>query len=194
MNLYLKSRKTLEWTFLTFQFIKANIWVILGLGLIAALGRAVQLRAFGPISPVTHILLEILIESSRLAIILFALGLSNIKKGFVKIFKLIINKTARQQNWRLAITKSRQQWLAILINFGAFLCIAYLFNFLIDHIAYETCLYITLTARQLISDESSEWVLILFFKNLSVIPFTLVFQTLFILWITNRLSATNKVA
>jgi hypothetical protein len=193
MNAYLKTQKPLEWTLLTFRFIKNNFWVIFSLGLIAAVGRTIQLRAFGPITPATHILLEILVESARLAIILYALGLANIKSGLSKIVRLVINRSARRQNWQVATTKLSQQWLAILINLGAFLLMAYLNNLLIDHIAYETCLYIALTTRQLISEESSVWALILFFKNISVIPFTLVFQTLFILWITNRLPPQNAV-
>jgi hypothetical protein len=194
MNLYLKSRKSLQWTLETFAFIKANFWVILGLGLIAAAGRAIQLKAFGTITPVNHFCLEIVIESSRLAVILYALGLASIKAGIAKIIRFIRNKTTRRENWQIAVTKLRQQWLAILINFGVFLLVAFSLNLLIDHIAYGTCLYIVLKTSQLLSDQSSEWVLILFFKNLSVIPFTLVFQTLFIFWITNRLPATHFAA
>jgi hypothetical protein len=181
------SIKSLEWTLYTFQFIRNNFLIIFTLGLIAAIGRTIQLRAFGPISPVTHFSLEILIESARLAIVLYALGLANIRRGVRKVFHFVKKKDSRRQSWQTALARLRREWVAILLNFIAFLLIAFLFNFVIDHIAYETCLYITLTARKLISDQSSEWTLILFFKNITVIPFTLVFQTLFLLWITNRL-------
>jgi hypothetical protein len=191
MNAHLKTWRSLEWTLATLNFIKVNFWVLFGLALIAAVGRSVQLRAFGPITPIGHAFLEIMIEGSRLAVVVYALGLANIKTGISKILLLIRGKTTRQRNWHMAMIKMRQQWPTIIINLGAFLLIAYIFNFLIDHIVYETCLYISLIARKLISDQSSEWVLILFFKNLSVIPFTLVFQTLFVHWITNRLPATK---
>ena len=194
MNTPPKSLRSLEWTLYTFRFIKDNFLIIFGLGLITAIGRAIQLRAFGPINPVSHILLEIMIESARVALIFYVLGLANIKSGLTKIVRVVRSKESRRQNWRVAIIKLRQQWSIILINLVAFLIVAYLFNLLIDHIAYETCLYITLIARQLISEQSSVWALILFFKNVSVIPFTLVFQTLFLLWITNRLPNNQSLS
>lgn len=160
---------------------------ILALGLVAAIGRAIQLRAFGPISPFSHVLLEVIIEGSRIMLVLYALGLANIKSGFAKLIRVVKSKEFRRRNGRVAIIQLRHKWHTILINLVAFLLIAYVFNLLIDHIAYETCLYITLLGRQLISEQSSVWVLILFFKNVSVIPFTLVFQSLFLLWLTNRL-------
>lgn len=187
MNNSLKPPRSLEWLLYTLQFIKSNFLIIFGLGLIAAIGRAIQLRAFGPISPLFHTLLEIMIEGARVALVFYALGLANIKSGLIKITRVVKDKESRRQNWQVAIIKLRQQWSIILINLVAFLLIAYLFNLLIDHIAYETCLYITLMAHRLISEQSSVWALILFFKNVSVIPFTLVFQALFLLWITNRL-------
>lgn len=187
MNTSLKLLKSLEWTLYTLRFIKDNLMTILALGLIAAIGRAIQLRAFGPVSPFSHVLLEVIIEGSRIMLVLYALGLANIKSGFAKLIRVVKSKEFRRRNGRVAIIQLRHKWPTILINLVAFLLIAYVFNLLIDHIAYETCLYITLLGRQLISEQSSVWVLILFFKNVSVIPFTLVFQSLFLLWLTNRL-------
>ena len=181
------SLRSLEWLLCTLRFIKDNFLIIFGLGLIAAIGRATQLRAFGPISPFSHMLLEIMIESARVALFFYALGLANIKSGLSRIVRVVSIKESRRQNWRVAILKLRKQWSIIFINLVAFLTIAYLFNLLIDQIAYETCLHITLIARRLISGQSSVWALILFFKNVSVIPLTLVFQALFLLWVTNRL-------
>jgi nitrate reductase NapE component len=89
MNVHVNSRNALEWTLLTFQFIKNNFWVILSLGFVAAAGRIIQLRAFGPISPTTNILLEILIEGTRITLILYVLGLANIKSGASRIKWLI---------------------------------------------------------------------------------------------------------
>ena len=187
MNTSLKLLRSLEWTLYTLRFIKDNLVTILALGLVAAIGRAIQLRAFGPISPFSHVLLEVIIEGSRIMLVLYALGLANIKSGFTKLIRVVKSKEFRRRNGRVAIIQLRHKWPTILLNLVAFLLIAYVFNLLIDHIAYETCLYITLLGRQLISEQSSVWVLILFFKNVSVIPFTLVFQSLFLLWLTNRL-------
>ncbi|WP_302039050.1 Npt1/Npt2 family nucleotide transporter [Rhodocytophaga aerolata] len=161
--------------------------MILALGLVAAFGRAIQLKAFGPVSPLSHTLLEIVIESSRILLFLYVLGLSNIRSGFLKILHLFTNKPGRRQTWHTAIRTIRGRWLALLINLGVFACIAFLFNLFIDHIAYQTCLLLTLKDHQVVDQQSSAWTVILFFKNLSVIPFTIVFEVLFLLWLTNRL-------
>jgi len=94
----------------------------------------------------------------------------------------------------LQIQKLLHEWLSILANFVVFSLPAYVSNLLIDHIAYETCLFITLTWRHLFSDQSSVWAIILFFKNISVIPFTLVFQTLFVLWLADLLPKAKSAS
>ncbi|RIV19990.1 hypothetical protein DYU11_24045 [Fibrisoma montanum] len=187
MNTATNVLRSLGCTVYAFQFIKVNFLPIFGLGLVAAFGRAIQLKAFGPISPLTHTSLEVVIESARILLFFYALGLTNVRTGFTKLAQFVKDKAGRSAGWRLAVKNLRERWLTMLINFVAFLLIAWLFNALINHIAYETCLYITLQSRQLLSEHSSEWVLILFFKNISVIPFTLIFQAILILWLTNRL-------
>ena len=187
MTLPSKIAKTLDWTLYTIRFCQHHFLFIFSLGLIAAFGRAIQLRAFGPVSPTAHVLLEIVVEFARILIFLYALGFTNVRKGIGRVVQFVTNKQGRKQHWRLAMQTLRSKWGALLINFLAFLVIAFMFNVLINHIAYETCLYITLQARQLISDQTSEWAIILFFKNISVIPFTLIFNALFCLWLVNRL-------
>ncbi|MVM38259.1 hypothetical protein GO730_12880 [Spirosoma sp. HMF3257] len=187
MTTSIKLTKSLDWTLYTVQFIKNHFLMIFGLGLVAAIGRAIQLKAFGPVSPSAHVLLEVVVESARILIFFYALGLTNVKTGVIRLVQLVTNKQGRKQNWRLAIRKLRDKWPSLLINLLAFSMIALLFNKLIDHIAYETCLYMTLQARQLISSQASEWAIILFFKNISVIPFTLIFNAVFCLWLVNRL-------
>ena len=185
MTVSLRILKVLDWTIYTLRFFKAHFLVIVGLGLVAAFGRAIQLQALGPISPTSHTLLEIVIESSRILLFFYGLGLTNIKNGLTKLTRLITNQENRKQNWRLAVKKLRENWPALLSNMVAFLAISFLINVFINHIAYETCLLLTLKARQIISEQSSEWVLILFFKNLSVIPFSLIFNALFLHWLVN---------
>jgi hypothetical protein len=77
-------------------------------------------------------------------------------------------------------------------NMVIYLLIALLINKLIDYAAYQTCLYAKLKTHSIISADSSEWVIILFFKNLSVIPFTLIFNAVFLLWVTNKMTASEK--
>ena len=88
---------------------------------------------------------------------------------------------------KLAFTNFRTKWPVLLLNFVVFLGIAWLINLLIDQLAYETCLYLTMQNQGILSTDASEWTIILFFKNLTVIPFTLVFNTLLFFYLTDRL-------
>jgi len=161
----------------------------LGLGLISAFGRVIQLGGFGEIPAWLNIVLEIIVESSRILLFLFVLGLANVKKGILRIWDLFTKKDMWRSIWSVSIQKIKKQWLSILLNLAAFLIIASMFNYLIDQLAYQTCLYISLKENGVLVDSSSEWTILLFFKNLSVIPFTLVFETLLILWIAGKLNS-----
>ena len=170
-------------------FIKKHFLVILSLGLISAFGRVIQLGGFGEISSWANIVLEIIVESSRILLFLFVLGLANVKKGMLRIWDLFTKKGMWRSIWNNSIQKLKKQWLSVLLNLSAFLIIAWMFNFLIDQLAYETCLYLSLKKHGVLVDRSSEWTILLFFKNLSVIPFTLVFETLLILWVAGKLNS-----
>ena len=169
-------------------FIKKHFLVILGLGLISAVGRVIQLGGFGEIPGWANIVLEIIVESSRILLFLFVLGLANVKNGILRIRDLYTNKHKWRSNWSVSIQKIKTQWLSVLLNLTAFLLIASMFNYLIDQLAYQTCLYLSLKENGILVESSSEWTILLFFKNLSVIPFTLVFETLLILWIADKLN------
>ena len=173
----------------TIYFIKKHFLVILGLGLISAFGRVIQLGGFGQIPGWLNTVLEIIVESSRILLFLFVLGLANVKKGILRIRDLFIKKDMWRSNWNVSIQKIKKQWLSVLLNLAAFLIIAAMFNYLIDQLAYQTCLYLSLKENGILVDSSSEWAILLFFKNLSVIPFTLVFETLLILWIAGKLNS-----
>jgi len=178
--------RNLTWISQTLFFFKSQFAVILGLGLIAAFGRAAQLGAFGEVSSGFHVCLEVLIQSSRLLIFIYTLGLTNVRRAIFGVRDLFANKNIRTANWQIAIQKIRSEWPSLLANLFIYLLIALVINKLIDYAAYQTCLYYKLKSSEIISNKSSEWVIILFFKNLSVIPLTLVFNALFLLWITNK--------
>ena len=169
-------------------FIKKHFLVILSLGLVSAFGRVIQLGGFGEIPGWVNIVLEIIVEFSRILLFLFVLGLANVKKGILRILDLFIKKDMWRANWSVSIEKIKKQWLSVLLNLVAFLIIAAMFNYLIDQLAYQTCLYLSLKENGILVDSSSEWTILLFFKNLSVIPFTLVFETLLVLWIAGKLN------
>lgn len=172
----------------TLYFFRKHFLVIMGLGLVAAFGRVIQLGGFGEVSSGANIFLEILVEAARVSLFLYVLGVANIKNGLLRIRHLFTQKENRKLRWIIAIQNLKNQWVSVLLNFVGFAVIAWTLNYMIDLLAYETCLYLALKKDGILAPSSSEWTILLFFKNLSVIPFTLVFETLFILWITNTLS------
>jgi hypothetical protein len=187
MNLSLNLSGKLNFLKNTLCFFKKHFLVILGLGLIAALGRVIQLGGFGEIASWANIILEIVVGSARILIFVYVLGMANLKTGFLRIKKFFTHMRDFRRHWTIAIQNLKKNWFSITLNICGFLLIVGAVNYLIDLLAYETCLYLTLKKDGLLADSSSEWTILLFFKNLSTIPFALVFETLFILWITNNL-------
>lgn len=169
-------------------FLKKHFLTIFGLGLIAALGRVVQLGGFGKISSSLHLVLEILIEASRLLLFVYVLGWANLGNGWQRVKHFFTQKAQRKQYLGTAWQTLKKQWLAIIFNFSSFLLVASLINYLIEALAYETCFYLFLKRDGILAAAASEWTILLFFKNLSVIPLMLVFEALFLLWLTNKLT------
>ena len=180
-------KNTLEWTEASLQFIKKNFLIILTLGLVAGFGRAAQLRAFGEIPGWLDGSLEVVIQSARILIFIFALGQTNISNGIKRIGSIFSGKTESYEKRRFAWHKLKTNRGRMLWNMAVFLLISVFINMFIDHIAYETCLYVSLRDRGIINGIASEWTIILFLKNLSVIPLTLIFNAMCLLWLANKL-------
>lgn len=182
----------IAWLRETLLFFRNHLLVVLGFGLVAAIGRIVQLGAFGPVSPGVHIAMEVVVESARIWLFLYALGLTKVKKGFARMKLMFTSRKAWSEHWQMARMRLRSEWGTLLASFVIYLLIAWVINLLIDYTAYQTCLYYKLKVNNILAEQSSEWVIILFFKNLSVIPLTLIFNALFLLWLTGRVSGRDN--
>ena len=178
----------------TIYFFRKHFMTIMGLGLIAALGRVIQLGGFGEIATWMNIVLEVVIESARILLFLYVLGLANVRSGVIRIKHLLTHKDHRKKLLTSSIQKLKKHWFSISLNVIAFLLIAWAINYLIELLAYETCFYLTLKKDGILADSSSEWTILLFFKNLTVIPLTLIFDTVLLLWLTNKLSTYRKAS
>ncbi len=176
----------------TLYFFKKHFVSITGLGLIAALGRVIQLGGFGQITTLMNIVLEVVVESARICLFLYVLGLANVNKGVLRIKYLVTSKENRNKLFTIAIQKLKKEWFPVCMNIVGFLLIAWTINYLIELLAYETCLYLTLKKDGILVESSSEWTILLFFKNLTVIPLTLIFDTVLVLWLSNKLSNVRK--
>ena len=186
MNLFTNLSKRLSLLCSILYFLKKHLIIIFGLGLIAAFGRVIQLGGFGPITQRFNIFLEVVIEFARILIFVYVLGLANVKEGALRIKHLFTSKSNRKRYWKVALENIKKQWAEVLLNLFVFLGIAWIINYLIDLLAYQTCFYLALKNKEILDTHASEWTIILFFKNISVIPFTLAFEALFLLWVINK--------
>lgn len=193
MNFSFKLSRNLSLLYNTLYFFKRHFPAIMGLGLVAALGRVIQLGGFGEISNWINIILEVVIELARILIFLYVLGLANIRNGVLRLKHLLTHKDDRKKLWTTAIQKLKKQLFSISLNIIGFLLIAWTINYLIDLLAYKTCLYLTLKKDGILVDSSSEWTILLFFKNLTVIPLMLIFDTVLLLWLSNKLPGNGKI-
>src|SRR5687767_1977237 len=129
----------LDLLFSSLFFIRKHFKILVGLGLIAAFGRVIQLGGFGEIPTWANIVLEVIVEGSRILLFLFVLGMANIRKGIDLVRRLFSGKSNLAARWHIAAKKLKGDWLKIALSFIGFLIIAGLFNLLIDKLAYQTC-------------------------------------------------------
>jgi hypothetical protein len=171
------------------SFFKDHFLTIFGLGLFAAFGRVIQLGGFGEVPGGANIILEVIVETSRILIFLFVLGVANIKTGAYQVRRLFAGDGNLKSCLSIALGKLRTQWVRLSLSVCGFLVIVVAINFLIDTLAYETCLFLTLKKQGILV----EWTILLFFKNILVIPFTIVFDGILLLWVTNKLRSNSII-
>jgi hypothetical protein len=185
-----KSLSSISLVKYSIHFFGLHFLVVFGAGLVAAIGRAIQLGAMDHVSSGVNNLLEILIAAARVLTFLLVLGEGSIGKGARRIRSIFLLNGAQ---WRLiseaVITKLRVNWLSLVTNLLVYSAIAFMINFTIDKVAYDTDLLINLQSSHILSPQTSEWVLLLFFKNLTVIPFTIIFNGFLLLWVTGKLTS-----
>jgi len=168
------------------QFFGSHFLFVFGLGLAAALGRAIQLGAIGELRGGVNFLLEIIIESARVLTFLLVIGEGSIDKGLQRIKGIFyLNRDQWKSIRETVITKLKVNWIALLANLVIYSVIAFVVNFIIDKLTYDTNLLNGLKNSHILAPQTTEWVLLLFFKNMTVIPFTIIFNGILMLWITN---------
>jgi hypothetical protein len=145
--------------------------------LVAATGRALQVGAAGEPGGGANILLEIIVEGSRVAILLHLLGQGSITAGCAEIRRLF-TKGGRQAPG----PPLRDSWPRLVFNIVAFAAIAGAANLTIFAIARYSPALEMLQRAGWIAPEAGEVVIVLFLKNLSVIPWTLSFIAALVHW------------
>lgn len=160
---------------ITFYF--RHFLIILGLCLIAGSGRIIQFQAFGTISPLFYWVLEAVVEISRVLILIFIVGMGNIKCGIDAFRKLF---THGLNGWKVKGKKLmrnfKSNWRLIGLNLIVFSAITFLFNFLLGKSAACVVWAEGFAGLNPFQSGSATTQFIFFVKNLTVIPFTLVFE------------------
>ncbi|GAB3900193.1 hypothetical protein GCM10028803_22620 [Larkinella knui] len=157
--------------------------------LFAALGRAIQMRIFGPISPTFSIVLEIVVELARVLTLLLIIGQGNLGNGFWKMVGIFrYTREKWRQLGRTFRSTLRQYWPVLLWNLLVFSLIAYGMNRLNGFVANQTALLGYLKLAGWVHESASEMPVVFFLKNLTVIPFTLVFEYGLFRWLSGTLT------
>ncbi|MFD2523498.1 hypothetical protein [Emticicia soli] len=177
----------------TDTFIRKNAFWILGLGLIAGIGRFIQEGGSGAISSSTQIILDIGVNTARLLTVFIIIGKGSLQNGLSAIAKIFrLTKAKWVSIWDNIKRNFSGNYLALLVNFIIYTLIAVIINIglfiLLDHTAFLEWL----KSNQLLSPFASKWPVLLLLKNISIIPFTLVFEVLIVSWIVEKNKMTEQ--
>src|SRR5687767_10061552 len=127
------------------HFFGAHFVFLFVAGLIAALGRSIQLGALGAITGGLDTLLEFIIEIARILTFLLVIGEGSVGKGVNRIKSLFaLNWSQWKSIYSIVGTRIKTNWIALLTNLLIYSVIAFIINFIIDKVAYDTKLLITL--------------------------------------------------
>lgn len=171
----------------TDNYFKRNFLLILILGLVAGTGRFIQEGGSGEISSSTHGILEVVVNGARLFIIFVVIGQGSIQAGFrnfINIFRF--NRNRWHIVWANVKANFSNNFPAIFINFIIYIVIAIIINIALFALFEYTSFLVWLKSGSLINVTASKWPVLLFLKNISIIPYTLVFETVFVMWIVER--------
>lgn len=171
----------------TDTYFKRNFILILSLGAVAGLGRFLQEGGYGEITPSMHGILEVVINGARLLMIFLVIGQGYMQAGFNNLTNLFsLTKNDWSHIWATVKSNFANNFLAILTNFIICIIMAIVFNIALFALFEYTTFLDWLKSSELLSPTASKWPVLLFFKNISIIPFTLIFETLFVMWIVER--------
>lgn len=171
----------------TDTYFKRNFILILSLGAVAGLGRFLQEGGYGEITPSMHGILEVVINGARLLMIFLVIGQGYMQAGFNNLTNLFsLTKNDWSHVWATVKSNFANNFLAILTNFIICIIMAIVFNIALFALFEYTAFLDWLKSSELLSPTASKWPVLLFFKNISIIPFTLIFETLFVMWIVER--------
>jgi hypothetical protein len=160
------------------RFYFANPVTVIGLAFFSAIGRAIQLGWGDSISLLLYLLLGGIVWGSRIGIFLVAIGGGSLREGSATIRR--IHKMSEQERETKAEpmeTNFKNNWIDVVVGFVIFGVFVYLIpNVIISQIAEtESVLrFVRNHGLQGLDDESLGTVIDFFLRNLTIIPFTII--------------------
>jgi hypothetical protein len=161
-----------------FRFVAGHAGLVLGLSLVAALGRAIQLGGLGPVGAVPTAFLEVVVETARLVLFLGVIGLGRVGDGLKTVASAFSRPTGGwRAGGRRVWARLRAEWRALIADIAGFGLIALLINAAIEAFAAP-----------------GAYPLIFLLKNLTVIPLTIVFECGLLLFMSGRAGNARPAA
>ncbi|MFC5408086.1 hypothetical protein ACFPMF_02105 [Larkinella bovis] len=177
----------------TFRFWRACVGPVSFWMLFAALGRAIQMRVFGPVSPPVFYGLEVLVELARIVTILAIVGHGSLRQGYRQLARFFRWTKSQWRDIRGTVGATiRSQWPVLVTNLLFFSLLAFGFNKLNSLIVDQRPVYYGLKDFGLIHGDATRLPLFFFLKNLTVIPFTLLFEYGLFCWLAGKLPSMGE--
>jgi hypothetical protein len=170
----------LRWSF--GLFLTASPW-ILGLGLLAAIGRAIQVGPGRAWPRPGYVAFEVLVECLRLLIFAVVIGLGDPAQGVRRIAAFISGGSASEALGRLGQGLG-QRWpeaLAALVLFALVAVVANLATFATAGL--PSVRRLAAAALQDADQARGKLAAVLFIKNLTIIPFTIIWLWALLLYL-----------
>src|SRR5688572_23966475 len=95
------------------DFFGIHFFFVFGAGLLAGVGRSIQLGAIHEVSAGLNTLLEIIIETARILTFLLVLGEGSIGKGAHRVRSIFLLGPRQWKSiWSVVITRIKMNWIA----------------------------------------------------------------------------------
>jgi hypothetical protein len=158
-----------------FGFFGRHILIIFGIGLLAALGRALQVSRKTAFSKAGYVAFEVVVEAVRALIIFAVVGAGDLRSGVQAIWRFLASTGDRSAALNALVHGVTLRWPTMLACFIAFSLAGAAANVAI--FTGASALSSAAAARLGPSpdeDKARKLGIVLFIKNLTVIPFTVV--------------------
>lgn len=168
----------------TDSFIRHNFFTTIAPGLVAGLCRYIQEGGIGEVSVSTQAFLGMVVFLARAIIVFSVAGDGNIPEGIAAIFNVFsLNASGWKQAGMNLKGNFRFNILALGVNLIIFIIISIGINiglsFLMEYPPFLTYL----REHHILDQSASHWPVLLFLKNISIIPFAFVFEILLIMFL-----------